>query len=200
MSIPFGILAAVTHDKIPDLILRFLSFIGNALPNFFVAMLLMRLLSIKLQLLPVISDGVTLKSAWMPALTLAVSMSAKYMRQVRAAVLEEWNKDYVQGARARGVRSHVILWKNVMKSSMLTIITLLALSIGNLLGGTAIIESIFMWDGVGKLAVDAITMRDYPIIQAYVVWMAIIYVLVNLITDLLYHRLDPRIRLGVTKG
>jgi len=197
VSIPFGILAAVTHDKIPDLILRFFSFIGNALPNFFVAMLLMQLLSIKLQLLPVISDGVTLKSAWMPALTLAVSMSAKYMRQVRAAVLEEWNKDYVQGARARGVRSRVILWKNVMKSSMLTIITLLALSIGNLLGGTAIIESIFMWDGVGKLAVDAITMRDYPVIQAYVVWMAIIYVLVNLVTDLLYHRLDPRIRLGV---
>lgn len=115
-------------------------------------------------------------------------------------MLEEWNKDYVQGARARGVRSRVILWKNVMKSSMLTIITLLALSIGNLLGGTAIIESIFMWDGVGKLAVDAITMRDYPVIQAYVVWMAIIYVLVNLVTDLLYHRLDPRIRLGVTKG
>ena len=106
----------------------------------------------------------------------------------------------MQGARARGVRSRVILWKNVMKSSMLTIITLLALSIGNLLGGTAIIESIFMWDGVGKLAVDAITMRDYPVIQAYVVWMAIIYVLVNLVTDLLYHRLDPRIRLGVTKG
>ena len=115
-------------------------------------------------------------------------------------MLEEWNKDYVQGARARGVRSRVILWKNVMKSSMLSIITLLALSIGNLLGGTAIIESIFMWDGVGKLAVDAITMRDYPVIQAYVVWMAIIYVMVNLITDLLYHRLDPRIRLGVTKG
>ena len=106
----------------------------------------------------------------------------------------------MQGARARGVRSRVILWKNVMKASMLTIITLLALSIGNLLGGTAIIESIFMWDGVGKLAVDAITMRDYPVIQAYVVWMAIIYVLVNLVTDLLYHRLDPRIRLGVTKG
>ena len=90
-----------------------------------------------------------------------------------------------------------IIWKNVMKSSMLTIITLMALSIGSLLGGTAIIESIFMWDGVGKLAVDSITMRDYPMIQAYVVWMAVIYVLVNLISDLLYHALDPRIRLGV---
>ena len=104
-----------------------------------------------------------------------------------------------QGAKARGVRGRVILWKSVLKSSMLTIITLLALSIGSLLGGTAIIESIFMWDGVGKLAVDAITMRDYPLIQAYVVWMAIIYVMVNLITDLLYHALDPRIRLGVSE-
>ena len=199
ISIPLGIFSAMKQDRIPDLLLRFCSFIGNALPNFFVAMLFMQLFSIKLKLLPVISDGVNLKSALLPALTLAVSMSAKYMRQVRATVLEEWNKDYVQGAMARGIRKKIILWKNVMKSSMLTIVTLLALSIGSLLGGTAIIESIFMWDGVGKLAVDAITMLDYPFIQAYVVWMAVIYVLVNLITDLMYHQLDPRIRLGVTR-
>lgn len=199
ISIPLGIFSAMKQDRIPDLLLRFCSFIGNALPNFFVAMLFMQLFSIKLKLLPVISDGVNLKSALLPALTLAVSMSAKYMRQVRATVLEEWNKDYVQGAMARGIRKKIILWKNVMKSFMLTIVTLLALSIGSLLGGTAIIESIFMWDGVGKLAVDAITMRDYPFIQAYVVWMAVIYVLVNLITDLMYHQLDPRIRLGVTR-
>ena len=199
ISIPLGIFSAMKQDRIPDLLLRFCSFIGNALPNFFVAMLFMQLFSIKLKLLPVISDGVNLKSALLPALTLAVSMSAKYMRQVRATVLEEWNKDYVQGAMARGIRKKIILWKNVMKSSMLTIVTLLALSIGSLLGGTAIIESIFMWDGVGKLAVDAITMRDYPFTQAYVVWMAVIYVLVNLITDLMYHQLDPRIRLGVTR-
>lgn len=199
ISIPLGIFSAMKQDRIPDLLLRFCSFIGNALPNFFVAMLFMQLFSIKLKLLPVILDGVNLKSALLPALTLAVSMSAKYMRQVRATVLEEWNKDYVQGAMARGIRKKIILWKNVMKSSMLTIVTLLALSIGSLLGGTAIIESIFMWDGVGKLAVDAITMRDYPFIQAYVVWMAVIYVLVNLITDLMYHQLDPRIRLGVTR-
>ena len=198
ISIPLGVLAAVKHDKITDYILRFFSFVGNSLPNFFVALLLMQLLAIKLKWLPVISDGTTLRSALMPTLTLAIAMSAKYMRQVRATVLEELNKDYVLGAKARGVRGRVILWRSVIKSSMLTIITLLALSIGSLLGGTAIIESIFMWDGVGKLAVDAITMRDYPLIQAYVVWMAIIYVLVNLITDLLYHALDPRIRLGVT--
>lgn len=200
ISIPLGILAAIRHDKLTDLLLRFCSFVGNAMPNFFVGMLLMQILSIKLGLLPVIATGVNFKSALMPAFTLAISMSAKYMRQVRATVLEELNKPYVQGARARGVRNSVILWKNVMKSSMLTIVTLLALSIGSLLGGTAIIESIFMWDGVGKLAVDAINMRDYPIILAYVMWMAIIYVLVNLITDLLYHQLDPRIRLGVSRG
>ena len=200
ISIPLGVLAAVRHDKITDYCLRFLSFIGNSLPNFFVALLLMQLLAIKLNWLPVISNGTSIRSAMMPTLTLAISMSAKYMRQVRATVLEELNKDYVIGAQARGVRGSVILWKSVIKSSMLTIVTLLALSIGSLLGGTAIIESIFMWDGVGKLAVDAITMRDYPLIQAYVVWMAVIYVLVNLITDLLYHILDPRIRLGAMDG
>lgn len=197
ISIPLGVLAAVRHDKFTDYVLRFFSFVGNSLPNFFVALLLMQIFSIKLKILPVISKGLSVQSAMLPTLTLAIAMSAKYMRQVRATVLEDLNKDYVIGAKARGVRSSVVLWKSVLKSSMLTIITLLALSIGSLLGGTAIIESIFMWDGVGKLAVDAITMRDYPMIQAYVVWMAIIYVLVNLITDLLYHALDPRIRLGV---
>ena len=197
ISLPCGILAAVRHDRGIDLILRFGSFMGNAMPNFFVAMLLMEFLGIQLGLLPVISSGTDLESALLPTLTLSIAMSAKYMRQVRSAVLEELGKDYVLGAKARGISASVILWKNVMKAAMLTIMTLLALSIGSLLGGTAIVESIFMWDGVGKLAVDAINMRDYPVIQAYVMWMAIIYVLVNLVADLLYHELDPRIRLGV---
>lgn len=199
ISIPLGIVAAIRHDKTEDLILRFFSFIGNALPNFFVGMLLMQLLGIQLRILPVISSGIDWQSAIMPTLTLAIAMSAKYLRQVRSTVLEELNKDYVLGAKARGVSYKVILWKNVLKASMLTIMTLLALSIGSLLGGTAIIESIFMWDGVGKLAVDAINMRDYPLIQAYVMWMAMIYVVVNLAADLLYHHLDPRIRLGVSR-
>ena len=199
ISVPLGILAAVKQGRLVDQVLRFLSFIGNAMPNFFVALLLMQLLSMKLGWLPVISDGTTIRSAIMPMLTLAIAMSAKYMRQVRTAVLEELNKEYVNGAMARGVSERVILWKSVMRSALLTIVTLLALSIGSLLGGTAIVESIFMWDGVGKLAVDAIQMRDYPLIQAYVVWMAIIYVVVNLITDLLYRVLDPKIRLGAEK-
>ncbi len=160
ISIPLGIWAAVRQNKITDYVIRTASFIGNSLPNFFVSLLLMYLFAIRLGWFPVISKGVSLQSVALPALTLAIAMSSKYLRQVRATV------------------------------------TLLTISIGSLLGGTAIVESIFMWDGVGKMAVDAINMRDYPIIQAYVMWMAIIYVVVNLITDLSYRFLDPRIRLG----
>ncbi len=196
IAIPLGILSAIKHNKWMDYLIRFLSFIGNSMPNFFAALVLIYFLSIKLNLLPVISNENVAQSLVLPTLTLAISMASKYTRQVRATVLEELEKDYVTGARARGVRGRVIIWKSVMKSSMLTIITLLALSIGSLLGGTTIVETIFMWDGVGKMAVDAITMRDYPIIQAYVAWMAVIYVLVNLVTDIIYHYLDPRVRLG----
>jgi peptide/nickel transport system permease protein len=196
LSIPLGIIAAVWQNKIPDYLIRFFSFIGNSLPNFFVSLLLMYVFALKLDILPVISNGLSLESVTLPTITLALAMSAKYTRQVRATVLEEMNKDYVLGARARGVKENKILYFNVLKASMLTIVTLLALSIGSLLGGTAIVESIFMWDGVGKMAVDAILTRDYPVIQAYVIWMAFIYVLVNLVTDIIYHYLDPRIRLG----
>lgn len=196
ISIPLGIWSAVKQNTATDYVIRTASFIGNSLPNFFVSLLLMYLFAIRLGWFPVISGGVSLQSVALPALTLAIAMSAKYLRQVRATVLDELEKDYVLGARARGVKFSTTLIRSVMKASLVTIITLLTLSIGSLLGGTAIVESIFMWDGVGKLAVDAINMRDYPIIQAYVMWMAIIYVVVNLITDLSYHFLDPRIRLG----
>lgn len=196
ISIPLGIWSAVKQNTATDYVIRTASFIGNSLPNFFVSLLLMYFFAIRLGWFPVISGGVSLQSVALPALTLAIAMSAKYLRQVRATVLDELSKDYVLGARARGVKFSTTLIKSVMKATLVTIITLLTLSIGSLLGGTAIVESIFMWDGVGKLAVDAINMRDYPIIQAYVMWMAIIYVVVNLITDLSYHFLDPRIRLG----
>lgn len=196
ISIPLGILAAVKQNRFVDYLIRVASFLGNSMPNFFVALLLMYFFAIRLGWFPVIANGVSLKSVAMPSFTLAIAMSAKYLRQIRAAVLDELSKDYVVGARARGVKFSVTMYKSVLKASLVTIITLLTLSIGSLLGGTAIVESIFMWDGVGKMAVDAISMRDYPIIQAYVMWMAIIYVVVNLITDLSYRFLDPRIRLG----
>ena len=200
VSIPLGIWSAVNQNRAADYVIRTASFVGNSLPNFFVSLLLMYFFAIRLNWFPVISRDVSLQSVALPSITLAIAMSAKYLRQVRATVLDELSKDYVLGAKARGVKFQTTMMKSVMKASLVTIITLLTLSIGSLLGGTAIVESIFMWDGVGKMAVDAINMRDYPLIQAYVVWMAIIYVLVNLITDLLYHALDPRIRLGVSEG
>lgn len=196
IAVPLGILSAVKHNRWIDYVIRFFSFVGNSMPNFFAAMVLVYFLSVKLKIFPAVTNSSLGQSIVLPTLTLAISMAAKYTRQIRAAVLEELNKPYVLGAKARGVRGSVIVWKSVMKVSMLTIITLLALSIGSLLGGTAIVENIFMWDGVGKLAVDAITMRDYPVIQAYVAWMAVIYVLINLVTDVIYHYLDPRVRLG----
>lgn len=207
ISVPLGILAAVKQNRFTDYLIRVLSFIGNSLPNFFVALLLILVFSVCLGWFPVVSSSIgktglaslSIQGTILPAFTLAIAMSSKYTRQIRATVLEELNKPYVIGARARGISERTILIKHVLKSCMIMIVTLLALSIGDLLGGTAIVEAIFQWDGVGKLAVDSITMRDYPLIQAYVVWMAIIYVMVNLVADLVYHRLDPRVRLGGEK-
>ena len=200
ISVPLGVWAAVRQNRWADYVIRTASFLGNSMPNFFVGLLLLYVFAIRLAWFPVISRGVTLRNVVLPSLTLAIAMSAKYLRQVRAAVLEELGKAYVAGAKARGVRFSVTLTKSVLRSCLVTILTLLTISIGSLLSGTAIVESIFMWDGVGKLAVDAINMRDYPMIQAYVMWMAILYVCVNLVTDLSYRALDPRIRLGVRKG
>lgn len=191
IATPLGIFSAVNQNRPFDYLIRALSFVGNSMPNFFVGLLLIYFLALKLNLLPIIGQSVV-----MPALTLTVAMGAKYTRQIRAVVLEELDKPYVTGARSRGVPEITILIKSVLFSSLVMIVTLLALSMGSLLGGTAIVETIFMWDGVGKMAVDAILMRDYPLIQAYVVWMAIIYVLINLAADLLYHWLDPHVRYG----
>lgn len=200
ISVPLGILCAVFRGRWIDILIRVMSFIGNSMPNFFVSLVLMYLFAIVIPVFPVISRDLSLKSVALPAITLAIAMSAKYLRQIRAAVLEELNKPYVLGERARGIRFRMTLFGSVLRSCLVTILTLLALSLGNLLGGTAIVESIFMWDGVGKMAVDAISMRDYPIIQAYVMWMAIIYVIVNLLTDFSYRLLDPRIRLEEARG
>lgn len=204
IAVPLGIVSATHQNCFVDYLIRFFSFVGNSLPNFFVALLLIFVFAITLGWLPAISSnigksGLAAISAVgliLPTATLAISMVSKYTRQIRATVLDELGKPYVAGARARGVPERRILSRSVMKSVMIMLVTLLALSIGDLLGGAAIVETIFQWDGVGKLAVDSIAMRDYPMIQAYVVWMAVIYVGVNLVADLVYHFLDPRVRLG----
>ena len=137
-AIPLGIYAAVRQNRWPDYIIRFLTFVGNSLPNFFVGLLLIYFLALQAGLFPVMSSADNPLSVVLPAVTLAIAMGAKYTRQIRAVVLEELAKPYVAGARARGVPERWILWRDVLKSSFITIITLLALSVGSLLGGTAI--------------------------------------------------------------
>ncbi|MGM9964836.1 MAG: nickel ABC transporter permease [Clostridium sp.] len=192
ISIPLGIISAVRKDKFIDYIIRTMSFIGNSVPGFFLALILLLVFSLKLRWFPILSES-GFKSIILPSITLAIPMISKYIRQIRVVVIEELEKDYVKGARSRGINELGILYFNVLKNIMITIITLISLSIGSLMGGTAVIESIFVWPGIGSLALNAISNRDYPVIQGYVLWMAIIFVLVNLITDLLYRVIDPRI-------
>ena len=192
ISIPLGIISAVRKDKFIDYIIRTMSFIGNSVPGFFLALILLLVFSLKLRWFPILSES-GFKSIILPSITLAIPMISKYIRQIRVVVIEELEKDYVKGARARGINELGILYFNVLKNIMITIITLISLSIGSLMGGTAVIESIFVWPGIGSLALNAISNRDYPVIQGYVLWMAIIFVLVNLTTDLLYRVIDPRI-------
>ena len=195
ISVPLGVASALHKDGIIDYICRAVTFVGCAMPNFWVGLLLMLLLCVKIQIFPVIASGGDFKSLFLPALTLAIAMAAKYTRQVRTAVLEELSQDYVIGAEARGVKRSTIIWKNVFPNALLPLITMLGLSIGSLLGGTSVVEVIFSYPGLGNLAVTAITSSDYNLIQGYVLWMALIYMVINLIVDASYVYIDPRMRL-----
>ena len=195
VAVPLGVLSAVNQNKPIDYIVRAVTFFGVSLPNFWVGLLLILIFCVRLKLLPVVSSGGSFKDLILPAVTLAVAMSAKYTRQVRTAVLEELHSDYVVGARARGVPERKILWGNVFPNSLLPLITMLGLSIGSLLGGTSVVEVIFSYPGMGKMAVDAITTLDYNMIQAFVLWVALIYMVINLLVDMSYNYIDPRMRL-----
>ena len=195
IAVPLGVLSAVHKNKFIDFFVRVITFFGVSLPNFWVGLLLILWFAVRLKLLPVVSSGGDLKSLILPSVTLAIAMSAKYTRQVRTAVLEELSSDYVVGARARGVKESKILWGNVFPNSLLPLITMLGLSIGSLLGGTSVVEVIFSYPGMGKLAVDAITTLDYNLVQGFVLWVAVIYMLVNLLVDMSYNYIDPRMRL-----
>ena len=136
----------------------------------------------------------TIQGIILPAITLAIAMSSKYTRQVRATVLEELNKDYVVGARTRGMSENYILWKEVLPNAMLPLITLMGISLGNLLGGAAVVEIVFGWPGLGRLAVEAITYRDFFLVQGIVLWIALIYMAINILVDISYYLFDPRLR------
>lgn len=192
VSVPFGVISAVKRNKAADYIIRVFSFAGISLPGFWLGVMLIYIVALKLKLLPVISNDTGIKKLILPAVTLAFSMAAKYTRQVRAAVLEELHKDYVVGARTRGIKESTVYWAHVFPNALLPLVTLAGLSLGSLLGGTAVVEVIFSYPGLGSLAVSAVAARDYPLIQGYVLWTALIYMAVNLAIDLLYGILDPR--------
>ena len=194
-AVPLGVLSAVHHNKPIDYIVRAVTFFGVSIPNFWLGLMLILIFCVKLGLFPVVSSAGDFKSLILPAVTLAVAMTAKYTRQVRTAVLEELHSDYVIGARARGVSENAILWRNVLPNSLLPLITMLGLSIGSLLGGTSVVEIIYSYPGLGNLAVSAIMSADYFLVQGYVLWVSVIYMLINLVVDISYNFVDPRMRL-----
>ena len=196
VSVPLGMIQATHKNSLLDYGLRGITFFGVSMPNFWVGLLLLYFFGVKLGWLPVVCSGGDFKSMILPAVTLAFAMSAKYTRQVRTAIVEELSQDYVVGARARGVKEWKILWLNVFPNSLLPLLTMFGLSMGNLLGGTAVVEVIFTYPGMGNLAVSAITAYDYPLIQGYVLWISLIYMVVNLVVDISYNLVDPRVKGG----
>lgn len=191
ISIPLGILCALKKNSLTDYIIRVCTFIGNSIPGFFVGLILLFVFALKLRILPVLSES-GIKSIILPSVTLAISMSSRYIRQIREVVMEELDKDYVKGAYSRGVPQWKIIYRHVFRNILITVITLIGLSVGSLLGGSAIVENIFVWPGLGSLALNAVKARDYPLVQGYVMWTAIIFVIINLIVDFIYGILDPR--------
>jgi len=196
ISLPLGVLSALYHHRWPDYLIRFLTFGGISMPNFWLGLLLTYVFAVKLGWLNVISDN-SFKGMILPMMTLVIPLASAYIRQIRTAVLEEMHQSYVIGARARGMNDKEILLEYILPHCIAPIITLLGMSIGHLLGGTAIVETIFSYQGIGSMVVDAIRVRDYPVIQGYVIWMAVIYVLVNLLADIFCYWQNPRTRRGV---
>lgn len=196
VSVPAGIASAVRQNKPTDYVLRAISFIGISMPGFWVGLLLLYVFALQLRWFPAISTGSSWQRIVLPAVTLAIAMSAKYTRQVRTAVVEELSQDYVTGARANGLKQSTILIRHVVPNSLLPLITLLGLSVGSLLGGTAVVEIVFSYPGLGNLAVSAVGARDYPLIQGLVLWIALIYMGINLLVDVSYGLIDPRVRKG----
>ncbi len=199
IALPLGVLAATRRNGIADYVVRMLSFVAGALPGFLVALLLVFVFAIQLKWFP--SMGKLQGVAWvLPVLTLALCEAAVYVRQIRTLVLQELEQDYVVALRLRGVSERDIMLKSVLKAVAPTILILVGMTLGQLLGGTAIIETVFNWPGVGQYAVQEVFARDYPVIQGYVLMMAVFFLVINLVVDLLQARIDPRVHAQLTSG
>lgn len=199
LSVSFGMLAAIYKNKWFDYGIRALSFISISIPSFWLGLLFLYYFAVKLQWFSVTKSD-DLSSIVLPALTLALPLIGKYTRLIRSEMLEQLSQDYVIGARTNGIKERRVLFRYVLPNTLISIIPLLGLSIASLLGGTVIIENIFSWQGLGSMALEAITYRDYALIQAYVLLMTVIYVGINFMADVLVQAINPRMMAVGGKG
>jgi peptide/nickel transport system permease protein len=195
IAIPAGVLAAHRRGQTPDRLIGVFTLFGLAIPNFALGPLLILLFSIEIGLLPV-SGRNGLGSYVLPAATLGAALAAILTRMVRGAMLEELSADYIRTARAKGLSTTAVLFRHGLRNALIPIITILGLQFGTLLAGTIVTETIFSWPGIGRLTVQAISARDYPLLQGCILVISLSYVLVNLLTDAIYSVVDPRVRVS----
>ncbi|MDN7426588.1 glutathione ABC transporter permease GsiC [Burkholderia sp. AU16741] len=188
-----GIASAVWRNRWPDRLGMTLAVSGISFPAFALGMLLMEIFSVKLGWLPVVPDG-TWKSYVLPSLTLGAAVAAVMARFTRASFVEVLNEDFVRTARAKGVHEPMVVLKHCLRNAMIPVVTMMGLQFGFLLGGSIVVEVVFNWPGLGRLLVDAVTMRDYPVIQAIVLLFSLEFILINLTVDVLYAVINPTIR------
>jgi len=195
IAIPAGVFSAYHRGSPGDRTVSVFTLLGLAVPNFALGPLLMTLFSIKLGWLPVSGRGGALNYI-LPAATLGAALAAILTRMVRGAMLEELSSDYVRTARAKGLSTSAVLIRHALRNALIPIITILGLQFGTLLAGAIVTETIFSWPGIGRLTVQAISSRDYPLLQGCILVIAFSYVMVNLLTDVFYALIDPRVRLS----
>jgi peptide/nickel transport system permease protein len=195
VGVPLGIYAALKAGHWQDLLVTIVSVRLSAMPAFWLGPMLMLIFAVWLAVLPV-SGMDSPSSIILPALTLGIGLSAILTRMTRTSLLEVLNEDFIRTARAKGLTERQVILRHALRAALLPIITIVGLQMGSLLAGTVITETIFSWDGIGRLLVESIEKRDYPVTQACVLLVALSYVVVNMLTDLVYRLADPRIRLG----
>lgn len=195
VAVPLGALAAARRGSALDHLCRVVTLLGASLPGFWLALLLITFFSVQLRLLPVAGRGGP-ESVVLPCLTLAAGLAAVLTRLTRAGLLEALGEDYVRTARAKGLRARAVVLRHGLPNALIAVVSALGVAFGHLLGGAAIVETIFAWPGLGKLALDSIYARDYPMLQAYVLVTGTVFLLVNLLVDVGYVYLDPRVRVG----
>jgi peptide/nickel transport system permease protein len=195
ISVPFGVLAALYKHSIVDRICLAVAVLGQALPNFFFALLLIMLFSISLRVLPVSGSG-TWKHLVMPSIALGYYVAPAFMRLIRAGMIEVLEADYIRTARAKGLPAGKVIFKHALRNAIVPVVALAAVQLGFLLGGSVVIETIFALDGLGYLAYQSITFKDYPVMQLIVLLLSVIYVLLTLAADIANAWLDPRIRVS----